>query len=341
MTGFVVETVDEAVAATARAIALDRRRCRAAFDARFTADAWRATTWRSTRRWPRRLDAHGRERGIRAGGLTSDRMSVAPEADDGGSRPIRSTSCAIVAGRRARVSSSSTATRSPSSIASATSAPVGLAKDGLYHDGTRYLSRLALRLGRQRPLLLSSAVARRQLAHRRRPDQPGHRSRTTWSSSRAARCTSLATLVLRDGALHERLTCATTAWPPVTTTVEPRVRRRLRRHLRGARHASRATRRTARRPSSTRDGVVLGYAASTADAPRPRVALQPAAERVSRPRRRVRCPPRAAGGAQLSRRSFACEPRGAAGRRSAFSTRARRRRPDTLARSRAPSTARS
>ncbi len=36
--GFVVETVDQAVSATACAIALDRRRCRAAFEARFTAD---------------------------------------------------------------------------------------------------------------------------------------------------------------------------------------------------------------------------------------------------------------------------------------------------------------
>ena len=36
--------------------------------------------------------------------------------------------------------------------------PVGLAKQGLYHEGTRYLSRLSLRLGAERPLLLSSAV---------------------------------------------------------------------------------------------------------------------------------------------------------------------------------------
>jgi glycogen debranching enzyme len=36
--------------------------------------------------------------------------------------------------------------------------PVGLAEEGLYHDGTRYLSRLAVRIGRQHALLLSSAV---------------------------------------------------------------------------------------------------------------------------------------------------------------------------------------
>jgi hypothetical protein len=37
--------------------------------------------------------------------------------------------------------------------------PVGLAEEGLYHDGTRHLSRLSLTFGRERPLLLSSAVS--------------------------------------------------------------------------------------------------------------------------------------------------------------------------------------
>jgi glycogen debranching enzyme len=36
--------------------------------------------------------------------------------------------------------------------------PVGLGEEGLYHDGTRYLSRFLLRMGRVRPLLLSSTV---------------------------------------------------------------------------------------------------------------------------------------------------------------------------------------
>ena len=36
--------------------------------------------------------------------------------------------------------------------------PVGLAQDGLYFRGTRFLSRLALRLGPHAPLLLSSSV---------------------------------------------------------------------------------------------------------------------------------------------------------------------------------------
>ncbi len=36
--------------------------------------------------------------------------------------------------------------------------PVGLAEEGLYHRGTRHLSRLSLRFGRQQPMLLSSAI---------------------------------------------------------------------------------------------------------------------------------------------------------------------------------------
>ncbi len=36
--------------------------------------------------------------------------------------------------------------------------PVGLGEQGIYHDGTRFLSRLELRLGGRRPLLLSSTV---------------------------------------------------------------------------------------------------------------------------------------------------------------------------------------
>ena len=36
--------------------------------------------------------------------------------------------------------------------------PIGLAEEGLYHDGTRHLSRLSVRVGGLRPLLLSSAV---------------------------------------------------------------------------------------------------------------------------------------------------------------------------------------
>src|SRR3954468_5948605 len=35
---------------------------------------------------------------------------------------------------------------------------VGLGEEGLYHEGTRFLSALILRLGRKRPLFLSSTI---------------------------------------------------------------------------------------------------------------------------------------------------------------------------------------
>src|SRR5215217_7057461 len=37
-------------------------------------------------------------------------------------------------------------------------APFGLGEQGLYHEGTRYLSRFRMRLNGQRPLLLSARV---------------------------------------------------------------------------------------------------------------------------------------------------------------------------------------
>src|SRR5437867_869149 len=36
--------------------------------------------------------------------------------------------------------------------------PVGLGEQGIYHEGTRFLSRLMLTLGEDRPLLLSSTI---------------------------------------------------------------------------------------------------------------------------------------------------------------------------------------
>src|SRR3954453_14417047 len=36
--------------------------------------------------------------------------------------------------------------------------PVGIGEQGIYHEGTRFLSRLEVRVGGRRPLLLSSTV---------------------------------------------------------------------------------------------------------------------------------------------------------------------------------------
>ena len=44
VTGFIVERSDEAIEATRRIVGIDRRRCRAAFERRFTRPGWRPTT---------------------------------------------------------------------------------------------------------------------------------------------------------------------------------------------------------------------------------------------------------------------------------------------------------
>jgi glycogen debranching enzyme len=53
--------------------------------------------------------------------------------------------------------------------------PYGLGEQGIFHEGTRFLSQLELRLHGQRPIVLSSAVSRtneRLLAHLENPDVP-------------------------------------------------------------------------------------------------------------------------------------------------------------------------
>src|SRR5688572_19519337 len=53
--------------------------------------------------------------------------------------------------------------------------PYGLGEQGIFHEGTRFLSQLELRLHGQRPIVLSSAVSRTNellSAHLENPDVP-------------------------------------------------------------------------------------------------------------------------------------------------------------------------
>src|SRR3954463_14771235 len=50
--------------------------------------------------------------------------------------------------------------------------PVGLGEQGIYHDGTRFLSRLELRLGGRRPLLLSAPLKKGEDLLTPRPAPP-------------------------------------------------------------------------------------------------------------------------------------------------------------------------
>ena len=167
----------------------------------------------------------------------SNRMSVVPEADDGGleTDPFYILTPSSLAEEHDLVLKQDDTFAVFDRFGDFRAA--GQAKDGLYHDGTRYLSRLALRIGRQRPLLLSSAVREDNsliAVELTNVDVVQNDvvvvPRGTLHISRA--------LLLHDGALHERLTIRNYGLAAVTTTVSLGVRRRLRRSLRGARHAS-------------------------------------------------------------------------------------------------------
>ena len=81
--------------------------------------------------------------------------------------------------------------------------PVGLAQDGLYFRGTRFLSRLALRLGPHAPLLLSSSVKHDNAlvaVDLTNPDIGGDAITIPRGTLHLSR-----TIALWDGMLHERL----------------------------------------------------------------------------------------------------------------------------------------
>jgi glycogen debranching enzyme len=81
--------------------------------------------------------------------------------------------------------------------------PVGLGEEGVYHDGTRHLSTLLLRLGDERPLLLGSTARRdnaRLSVDLTNPDMQVAGRALAHSSVHIGR-----TKVLWDGVCHERL----------------------------------------------------------------------------------------------------------------------------------------
>ncbi len=120
--------------------------------------------------------------------------------------------------------------------------PVGLGEQGLYHDGTRFLSRLEVRIGGRRPLLLSSTVKEDNdllAVDLTNPDLAARDGALVLRRGRAAplsREVSLARRLLRAAAPVE-LRARTDGDRSLGV-----VRRRLRRHLRGARLEARAAR---------------------------------------------------------------------------------------------------
>ena len=95
--------------------------------------------------------------------------------------------------------------------------PVGLAQDGLYHRGTRFLSRLALRLGAQAPLLLSSSVKPDNAliaVDLTNPDIGGAAVTIPRGTLHLAR-----TIALWNGMLHERIRIRNFASVAIATSI--------------------------------------------------------------------------------------------------------------------------
>ncbi len=95
--------------------------------------------------------------------------------------------------------------------------PVGMGEQGLYHDGTRFLSRLELRLGNRRPLLLSSTVTDDNdllTVDLTNPDMP---SRGTTLELPRGNLHVFRAKFLWRGACHERIRVSNFALRPVET----------------------------------------------------------------------------------------------------------------------------
>jgi glycogen debranching enzyme len=96
--------------------------------------------------------------------------------------------------------------------------PVGLAEEGLYHEGTRYLSRLTVRIGGQRALLLSSAVRQDNAlitVDMTNLDVIGNGTLVPRGVLHISR-----TIVLWNGSLHERLHIRNYGGVPIATSIQ-------------------------------------------------------------------------------------------------------------------------
>ena len=156
--------------------------------------------------------------------------------------------------------------------------PVGRGQQGLYHDGTRHLSRLTLRLGGRRPLLLSSNVREDNaalavdLANRdildhgavALPADVVHLFRSAF---------------LWDGACHMRVRVRSYAAEPIAIELSFQYEADFADifEVRGATRAARGRQRPA---EHTADAVVLSYEGLDATSRRTRISFSPAPERV-------------------------------------------------------------
>ena len=120
--------------------------------------------------------------------------------------------------------------------------PVGLGEEGLYHEGTRYLSDLAARLAGERPLFLSSTVRDDNDLLAVDLTNPDIVRATGRGPARHA-AHRRAEVPLGRGLPRAADASATTASRPVDVDAVAPLRGRLRRHLRGPRHEAATARR--------------------------------------------------------------------------------------------------
>ena len=188
VTGFVVDSVDQAVEAVGRIGELDRRRCRAEFMERFSARRMAADY---VALYERMIEGVGPDWVDRRTARPTRRRRRSPRATIGTAHPTSSAFAMVDTERTPRAAERSAWHQAFSGILRvedrfyilATSSladdrprvmkqgdtfalfdhygdikPVGLEEEGVYHEGTRFLSSMVLRFGSERPMFLSSTV---------------------------------------------------------------------------------------------------------------------------------------------------------------------------------------
>ena len=123
---------------------------------------------------------------------------------------------------------------------------LGAAEQGLYNEGTRFLSRFTLRVNGKRPLILSSRVKEDNelfVADLTNPDIPIGQ---TGAVIRRDLVHIFRSRFLWKDTWYERIRLWNYSQAALLASLCVRVRGRLRGHLRGARHAAPAARRAAR-----------------------------------------------------------------------------------------------
>lgn len=134
--------------------------------------------------------------------------------------------------------------------------PIGMGEEGFYHNGTRHLSRLQLRIGAERPLLLGSTAKRdnsRLSVDLTNPDMTLGTMSLAHGSVHVAR-----SKVLWDGACHERLVVRNFALAPVAVSLSIHVGADFA-DIFEVRGVSRERRGTIRTPDVEEGGITLRY----------------------------------------------------------------------------------